>query len=185
MHIAMEILHQDHKNLDKLLGALERQIVHYEEGAETDLDIVKAVIDYCLTYPDLCHHPKEDVVLRQLRVRNPLDAERVGDLEQEHLRLAESTRLFSAALQNLLKSGDPQQDWFGESARDFVNAYRRHMEMEELVFFPLAERDLSDEDWAVIDREVGQMVDPLFGGQVEERYKILRNEILLWDEVAP
>ena len=29
------------------------------------------------------------------------------------------------------------------------------------------------------------MVDPLFGGRVEERYKVLRNEILLWDEVAP
>ena len=68
---------------------------------------------------------------------------------------------------------------------NILRDYRRHMEMEELHFFPLAETTLTPEDWGVVDREVEQMVDPMFGGSVEERFKVLRNEILLWDEVTP
>ena len=185
MSAVMEILNQDHRNLDRLLTALERQIVHFERGEETDLDIIKAVVDYCLTYPDLCHHPKEDLVLRQLRLRQPDAAASIGDLEEEHRRLADTTRRFAAAVHQILIGGERIDSAFGENARTFLEAYRHHMEMEETAFFPLAQRHLTAEDWAVVDREVEQMVDPLFGGRVEERYKVLRNEILLWDEVAP
>ena len=185
MTSAMEILRQDHKNLERLLEALERQVAHFEAGEETDLDIVKAVVDYCLTYPDLCHHPKEDVVLRQLQVRDAARAERVGDLEDEHRRLAVTTRQFGEALDELLKSDTPLDRAFADEARRFLDDYRTHMEMEETHFFPVAEAALTPEDWQVVDREVEQMVDPMFGGRVEERYKVLRNEILLWDEVSP
>ena len=185
MSAAMEILDQDHRNLERLLNALERQVFHHEQSEETDFDIIKAVVDYCLTYPDLCHHPKEDLVLRQLRIRRPDAADSVGDLEEEHRRLAETTRHFAAAVHQVLRSGQPADREFGQAGRDFLRAYRRHMEMEEVAFFPLAEKHLTTEDWNVVDREIEQMVDPLFGGRVEERYKVLRNEILLWDEVTP
>ena len=185
MSMAMDILNQDHRNLDRLLTALERQIVHLERAEETDLDLINAVLDYCLTYPDLCHHPKEDLVLRQLRIRRPDAAETIGDLEEEHRKLADTTRRFAAAVHQVLRGGAPPDNGFAQNARSFLEAYRYHMEMEETAFFPLAERHLTDEDWSVVDREVEQMVDPLFGGRVEERYKVLRNEILLWDEVAP
>ena len=185
MPAAMEILYQDHRNLERLLSALERQVAHFEDGEEADLDIVKAVVDYCLGYPDLCHHPKEDLVLRQLRLRDPAGAERIGNLEQEHHKLAATTQGFSDGLGRLIKREDGSDSQFAEHARAFLADYRRHMEIEELDFFPLAEKALTDEDWGVVEREVEQMVDPMFGGRVEERYKVLRNEILLWDEVAP
>lgn len=185
MSAAMELLYQDHRNLERLLAAMERQVVHLEEAEESDLDIVKAVLDYCLTYPDLCHHPKEDLVLRQLRLRRPDAAASVGDLEAEHRKLSEATRHFAAALHQALVGGHPLSGDFDKSARDFLAGYRRHIEMEETVFFPLAEKCLTGEDWEVVDREIEQMVDPLFGGLVEERFKVLRNEILLWDEVTP
>lgn len=185
MSAAMQILNSDHRNLERLLSALERQIVHLENAEEADLDIINAIVEYCLTYPDLCHHPKEDLILRQLRLRRPDVAESIGNLEEEHHKLAENTRRFAGSVHQVLRSGRPESGGFAESARAFLENYRYHMEMEDTVFFPLAERHLTDEDWAVVDREVEQMVDPLFGGRVEERYKVLRNEILLWDEVAP
>ncbi len=184
MSAVMEILNQDHRNLERLLIALERQVVHLERGEEADLDIINAIVEYCLTYPDLCHHPKEDLVLRQLQIRKPEVAETVGNLEAEHRKLAETTRHFAAAVHQVIRGGQPASGGFGESARAFLDGYRYHMEMEDTAFFPLAERHLTAEDWDVVDREVEQMVDPLFGGRVEERYKVLRNEIMLWDELA-
>ncbi|MCG8357819.1 MAG: hemerythrin domain-containing protein [Kiloniellales bacterium] len=184
MSMTMDILVQDHKNLARLLDVLERQVQRFEAEGDTDLDIVKGILDYCLTYPDLCHHPKEDAVLRRLMARNPQAAEPIAGLEAEHRKLAEVTRRFAAAVHQLVQGGTTIDEWFGDSARRFLDGYRHHMELEDTSFFPVALRELTDEDWAEVDREVEEMIDPLFGGGPEERFKVLRNEILMWDEVS-
>lgn len=179
------ILMQEHRNIARLLQILERQVARFERAGEADFEIVHAVVDYCLNYPDLCHHPKEDAVLRRLLARDPRAASVVGDLEVEHRKLATTTRHFAAALHQLLHAGGRPSEWFGDAARDFLAAYWRHMDHEETLFFPIALQELNESDWAEIDHEIGLMVDPLFGGKAEERYKVLRNEILMWDEIAP
>lgn len=184
MSLTMEILNQDHKNLARLLDVLERQVAQFEDGGETDFDIVRAVLEYCLTYPDLCHHPKEDAVLRRLMARNPEAAAPVAQLEEEHRKLAEVTRHFAAAVHQLIQGTKRPEEWFGDSARDFLESYRQHMEIEDTAFFPVALRELTDEDWAAVDAEIEEQIDPLFGGGPEERFKVLRNEILMWDEVG-
>ena len=44
----IDSLHEDHANLAKLLGALERQLALFDEGESPDYDIVRGVVDYCL-----------------------------------------------------------------------------------------------------------------------------------------
>ncbi|MGF1609449.1 MAG: hemerythrin domain-containing protein [Kiloniellales bacterium] len=180
----MAILIRDHRNLARLLTVLERQVTRFEQTGEADFEIVQAVVDYCLTYPDLCHHPREDVVLRRLLLRDPRAAGVVGDLAAEHRELARVTRHFAAALYQLLHGGGRPEDWFGDAARDFLDGYRRHMDREETLFFPIALQELDETDWAAIDGEIAELVDPLFGGKTEARFKALRNEILMWDEIA-
>ena len=180
----IRILQQDHKNLAHLLKALERQLARFEESGDADFDIVNGILEYCLTYPDLCHHPKEDAVLRRLLARDPRAGGMIGDLEEEHRKLGDSTRRFATALKQLLNGGNEPHAWFGDTARDFVAHYWRHMEMEETIFFPIALQELTAEDWAAVDAEIADLTDPMFGGKVEERYKVLRNEILMWDEIA-
>ena len=74
----VESLHQDHANLAKLLNAIERQIDALEAGGVPEYDIVQGALDYCLNYPDLCHHPKEDLVFKRLQARNPSAAVAYG-----------------------------------------------------------------------------------------------------------
>lgn len=179
----IRILQQDHQNLAHLLKALERQIVRFEGNGEADFDIVQGILEYCLNYPDLCHHPKEDAVLRRLIDRDPKAEGMIGDLEGEHRKLADSTRHFASALHQLLAGHSDPQHWFCDTARSFLERYWQHMEMEETIFFPIALQELTAEDWRKVDEEVANLVDPMFGGKVEERYKVLRNEILMWDEI--
>ncbi|MHC4710821.1 MAG: hemerythrin domain-containing protein, partial [Planctomycetota bacterium] len=84
----MKVLYQDHRNLAKLLKVLERQLAVFEDRGEPDYDVIRAVLDYCTTYPDLCHHPKEDLVLDALSARDAAAADRVGNLHQDHEELA-------------------------------------------------------------------------------------------------
>ena len=89
----------------KLLNAFERQLAAFDQGATPDHDIVRGVIDYCLTYPDLYHHPKEDLVFARLQLRDPATAEAVGDIRAEHEALSEAIRRLAAAVRQASSFG--------------------------------------------------------------------------------
>jgi hemerythrin-like domain-containing protein len=57
----IEILRQEHRNIEKLLRVLERELNVFDRGERPDYEVVLAVIDYFKDYPDICHHPKEDL----------------------------------------------------------------------------------------------------------------------------
>src|SRR5579871_5511329 len=60
MSETMRRLRQDHANLSRLLTALERQVGAMERGGTVDWDIMQRIVEYCLAYPDLHHHPFEE-----------------------------------------------------------------------------------------------------------------------------
>ncbi|MFQ5954517.1 MAG: hemerythrin domain-containing protein [Kiloniellales bacterium] len=178
-------LQQEHASMARLLDVLERQIAVFRRGGGPDYDIIEAVVDYCLIYPDQCHHPKEDLVFQALQGRDPEAAESVGDLLADHEHLATLTRRIADAVRHILQDSRMSREWFAQLTMSFIDAYRQHMEMEEKLFFPAALRSLSREDWAEIDQLVTDRDDPLFGSKVEKRFQALRDEILDLDGLAP
>ena len=181
MSEAMTQLHEEHRNIARILKALERQLEIFERGEHPDYDILSAVADYFLGFPDSCHHPKEDLILRKLRETDADAAHGVADLEAEHRRIGELARNFDAALQNVLQEAEVPRSAFVEVAKAFVTEQRRHMEMEDAHFFPLVERTLSAEDWADIDAEMSRETDPLFDSATAQQFAALRDDIAAWE----
>lgn len=151
----------EHRRLAVMLELIETEIGAFEAGGRPDYDLVQDILRYLLTYPDLVHHPKEDAVLRRLKEVAPDAAEPVGDLEAEHARLGTMLRRFHAAMHNVLVDQTLPRDWFAGLARDFVEFQRRHMQMEEVVFFPAARAHLGPDDWIAIEAEEPPAPDPL------------------------
>lgn len=58
-----------------------------------------------------------------------------------------------------------------------VTFYHNHMQMEERELFLLARTLLRDDDWVKISVAIESTEDPLFGRQVEERYRTIRQQI--------
>lgn len=174
-------LNEDHVNLAKLLRAVERQLDLFDTGEAPDYDILRGVVDYCLNYPDLYHHPKEDLIYQRLRHRDRDAAALVGDLEAEHRSLTDLTRRFAGALHSVLRDAEVPREAFDGVAREFIERHRQHMRMEEEVFLPAAERSLTAEDWAAIGAKSAAYEDPVFGpAESEEHYVALRQELLIW-----
>ena len=96
----IEQLQLDHRNMTRLLRLLRSELEGSRAGDTLDFDLLGSVMEYTLHYPDLFHHPKEDLVYRRILLRDPASASRVGDLLQEHAHLADLTRQFAAALHN-------------------------------------------------------------------------------------
>ena len=167
-------LRREHVRMARLLDILAREIAAFENGQAPDYDLVGDILAYALNYPDLVHHPTEELVLERLLARAPEAADEVGDLTAEHARLAALTRRFAAALQNVLQDHTLPRDWFVDVARDYLGFSRRHMQMEEVLFFPAALRHLTDEDWADIAARRDRRDDPLRGGDGAEAERFRR-----------
>lgn len=184
MPTILDTLKKDHANLAKLLDALERQIGLFDRAEQLDYDIVGGIVDYCLTYPELTHHPMEDLVLEKLRQRAPEAAAGVGRLDVEHQQLAALTRRFAAAVNNVLQEAEMPRDAIDGLAREFLGTYRTHMKMENEVFFPAAAENLTEADWAEIAERMKETDDALFGSRGEARFARLRDDLLAWDRSA-
>lgn len=181
----MDSLEWDHANLTRLLDTLERQVAVFDEARLPDYDIIRAIVEYCLTYPDTVHHPKEDLVFRKLRDRDPTAAARVGDLEGAHATLAVQTQRMASAVDAVLQDAAMSRATFDGLVRDFLAAYREHIAMEESQFFPAARAALTAADWAELDAAAGGPNDPLFGDSVEARFKPLMDQVFAHHNANP
>lgn len=174
---AIVMLRVEHQNMSKLLNLLTEQRARLEQGAPPDYDLLEIALEYFSAYPDQCHHPKEDLIFRQLHSRNAKAAAAVSNLVEDHERLTELTQRLGAIVEQTRENPDGGAEALGETIGQFVQYYRHHMVMEEQKFFPVAQRLLSRDDWLEIDFQLFDRDDPLFDYVAEERFRTLRDEI--------
>ncbi len=177
----VDLIRLDHANLGKLLDALDRQVRIVHAGGTPDYDIILGVLDYCLTYPELFHHPAEDLIYRRLCQAKGLQPAAADKLETEHVELSVLTRKFAAYVGKILQETEMLRETFEDTARSFVDTYRRHMAMEEEEFLPDALATLTPVDWIAIEVESPRPPDPMFDTEVAKRFDSLRRDVLLWD----
>jgi hemerythrin-like domain-containing protein len=170
-------LREEHATMAQLLAMLERQIVRLGNGQPPDREVIRSLLKYCLTYPALCHHRKEDLVLSKLRERDVGLPLAVGRLEEDHEGLSRLTNRFLEVGHKVLQGEPASEQLFGLTGQDFVATYRDHMDMEENLFFPLALEALGADDWAAIDAQVANPDDPIFGERAKKQFDSLRNKI--------
>lgn len=161
-----------------LLGIIEDEMDDYREGRTPDFDVMRMIAEYTLHYPDLVHHPKEDLVFARLIMRDPEAQAMIGDLVEEHKQLATLSRQLAAAVGNAARDVELPREWLHSLATKYISANRQHIEAEEKHFFPRVLAVLTDEDWAEIDKWLADRDDPVFGARVEDAYLFLHEQIL-------
>ena len=181
----MDVLRSEHRSIGFLLDLLERQTDLLEKTGEPDLQLIVEIIDYFRSFPDMHHHPKEDLVLRRLRERaEGLDGE-FFRLDEEHEKLSGELHAFSRTAAELISDPSPMsRSSFILESRSFIERERRHMSMEERYFFPAAERWLTDADWDELDEAVNQFVDPISAPHAVQRFQMLSAQLQKWKTAA-
>lgn len=176
----LKILQNDHRDHDILLSILENQVKDAHLTGEPDYEIVSAIVHYFLTYPGEFHHAREDRIYERIVARDASAADEIGHLEEEHEACEAFIKAFAAALSNVLGAGIITRSQFSNAALEFIASQRRHIRMEESIFFPTALRVLTKEDWDTLDADLSDTADPIFGSQREDRFEALRQEIMDW-----
>jgi hemerythrin-like domain-containing protein len=179
----IDILRDEHCNIEKLLLVLDRELSVFNRAERPDYHVVQSVIEYFQDYPDSCHHPKEDMIFEKLKVRDPVTAASIGDLQAEHGKGSKRLARVARTVEGVLADREILRDTVDAIIRDFIDQERRHMAMEERVLFPAAMRVLLPQDWAAIRAKLAAGTDPL-DTALEAKYRALRHLILQWEQEA-
>lgn len=173
----MQRLKADHVNIARLLDILEEQLEAVHDADDADFELIRDVMVYMTNYPDLMHHPLEDIVFARLRERDASSAAMVDDLRAEHEALAGQSIRLRNMLDHVVDGRMVLREELADAGRDYVQNLRRHLNKEEREVFALARDALTEQDWVAADNAMELRADPIFGPTVEAQYRTLFEHI--------
>lgn len=173
----LKSLTNDHHNFAALLEILEREVGKLQGNEAPDFEIVELILGYLRRYGDLCHHPLENLVYRQLRESRSAAAESSSRIQAEHKEMAEITEQLLSRVRRFQLGEEQPDDAFVNAMRGFLVGYQAHMSAEERFLFVAADESLSDEDWSTIESRLAAAIDPKLIRNVQERFLALRDYI--------
>jgi hemerythrin-like domain-containing protein len=180
----IEILRQEHRNIEKLLRVMEQELSVFDRGERPDYEVFGAVIEFFKKYPDSCHHPKEDIIYEKFKACDPGRAASVADLQAEHREGAVRLRRVAQAIDNVLNDQELLRESVDRIVRDFIDNERKHIALEDEVIFPAILDTLQPADWADIALTLADRYGPPSEADFEEQFSTLRRNILELEEAA-
>ncbi len=171
--------HAEHLNFARLLDLLETELTAFRGGARPNYDLMVDIVYYLRNFGDLLHHPREDVAFARLVERDPEMQLVTNRLLQEHRVIAKAGDELSNRLSEAVGDIPTPRAAVEAAAATYLVYYRHHLAKEEGEVIPRAAKLLTEEDWAAVAATVPAGPDPLFGDNVEARFRELRRQIAL------
>jgi hemerythrin-like domain-containing protein len=169
--------HAEHVNFASLLDILEIELDRFHRGQAPDYELMLDIMFYMTHYPDVLHHPREDLAFAKIAERSAEARSIVGELADQHAMLKREGNTLVIALDDIVNGAITTRDHVEAPGRGYIAAFRRHMDIEETRILPLAATLLETEDWSAIETELRALDDPVFGTKKENRYAALRRHI--------
>ena len=175
----LAILHAEHESIGAVLITLRLLVrkVRDRVGAR-DAKVFRAMLYYLDVFPEREHHRKEESELfARIRKRASQGSAILDELAREHESGHGAIRGLEQALLRLEEGGAREAAVFTHAVERYVDSYREHMRKEELDVFPLAQRVLTEQDWAEIAVAFASYRDPLGGVTQRTEYEQLLTRI--------
>ncbi|MEJ2116626.1 MAG: hemerythrin domain-containing protein [Alphaproteobacteria bacterium] len=180
MTALIRVLNEEHRNIEKLLKILDSELAVFDRGEQPDYEILQAIAGYFMEYANRCHHPKEDVIFSLLRQRDASMEDAIAEIEAEHKSEAERLGKFAQVIESVRLDHEIRRQTLHDAVSGFIKYQRAHIDKEEGKLFPAALKALTSEDWAQIASQDDSVKDPLFDGEVEEKFRALHQRFLQW-----
>jgi hemerythrin-like domain-containing protein len=179
-HTTTRIIREEHAALSAMLRSILLLLAHHRrQGTLPDFGVLRAMLFYVDEFPEKRHHRKEtELLFPKLRARTPMSRELLDRLDDDHARGERRIRHVEHALLAFEMMGEARRSDFEKAVERYVDFYLAHMAMEEREILPLAERVLTQADWAELDEAFGENRDPLTGFEPDEEYRQLFTRIV-------
>jgi len=136
---------------------------------------MRSIVSYIQEYPELTHHPLEDMIYSILLERED-KVKLLQNLLSDHTDLEGITRYLRESVE-LYMQGDFSEEKLKRLISAFLIRQRQHLYIEEMEIYPLASEVLTTEDWEKIQSVIPYRDDPVFGERTQSDYELLYREI--------
>lgn len=179
-HSSLKIIHEEHAALAAMLRSIPLLIQHHHHAGTTpDFSALRAMLFYVDEFPEQRHHRKEtELLFPKLRARTPLAREQLDRLDADHARGERAIRELEHALTAYEMMGESRRGAFETAVQRYLDFYLTHMRLEEEVILPLAQKVLTEQDWAELDEAFEANRDPLTGHAPDDEYRALFSRIV-------
>jgi hemerythrin-like domain-containing protein len=179
-HEAANIIRDEHRSLAAVVHGMQFLVREIRaKGRGPDYRLLHAMLYYIREFPERLHHPKEDQHLFAAIKRRTHDADAaIADLEREHTQGEALLNELTVALSTYEAGAAGGLDRFAANVDRFADFYWKHMQKEEDVVLPVAERALTDVDWRDIHTAFSANRDPTYAGNTEEEFRRLFTRIV-------
>ena len=172
-------LSNDHRNYTKLLAVLRSDIDKLQHSVNPDFIRLYDIMNYMTNYPDVSHHPVEEIIFKSLLAKSPNSADLVNTLVEEHKELARLGAALKEKLNHVISGSIVSKDAIIEAANNYCQYLTNHINSEEGNIFPIIENTFSKDEWLQINNQIDDTEDPLFGDVVQEQFTDLYKRISL------
>lgn len=171
---ATQVLMSEHRVIERVIQALDTAVKELELGHPVRPGFFIDATDFIKGFADGCHHRKEEGVLFKALAENgmPPGAGPVAVMLYEHEQGRRYTRLLREAASRL--AGDPSaRDAVIENASYYAALLRQHIQKEDHVLFPIADRLLPQEAQQRVTEGFEHLEHEETGEGVHEKYLAL------------
>jgi hemerythrin-like domain-containing protein len=176
--------HAEHVNFAKLLNVLEAELDLFHKGDSPNYELMLDVMFYMTHYPDVLHHPREDLAFAKIKEREKSAGALVDDLSAEHAQLRKTGVELLRGLGDIVNGSISSRGRVETPGRVYVANFRSHMRTEETKILPMAAKLLRNNDWSEIEAAIQPIDDPVFGKVAEKRYAAIHDQIARQAEAA-
>ena len=173
-----QVLMAEHELILEALDALEKKVAAIQAGVAPDRAYFEKAVNFLRGFADKCHHGKEEHLLfKRMTERGfPVQSGPIAVMLSEH----EAGRAFIRGIADgAAKLGtDPAAArQIVENARGYIDLLRAHIDKENNVLFPMADRALGPEDQAYLAKEFERFEVAETGAGVHEAMIQLLGEL--------
>ena len=167
MSTVLDRLHDDHRNMVRLLDFLDAEVEDLAAGRDHDYQLLADAVNYFNHYPATSHHPVEDQIFQWLARWRPDLTSLVDELRLDHEEQGKQVRQMAVFMQGIVSGHMVPRQRIVDELRQFSAGQRDHINKEESKLLKETEKLLRE-------RELGDVPlverDPLFGGEIESEY---------------
>jgi hemerythrin-like domain-containing protein len=148
--MAQDITHvmvEEHRLILRMIDLLEKNTALMEQGIFRNWQFYLDAVDFIRNFADRYHHAKEEDVLFVELVRNGMP-EKQSPIEAmliEHDQGRTFVRALEEAAGKALAGEPGQISVIAENAKSYAELLREHIDKEDNILYPLAERILPEE----------------------------------------
>jgi len=174
-----EELLQEHTAIRTMLGILESACQQIDTGRAPNPADLEKMLEFLKVFADKCHHAKEEQYLFPAMERAGMPKEQgpIGVMLAEHDLGRTHVRSMVKELERYKAGEKTALQKFAREARGYAQLLDQHIEKENQILFPLAERILSGEDLEHLSTDFERMEIEVIGSGRHEMFHAWLREL--------